>query len=116
QRTVFVSTHLIAEFEGLIDEFTLIDQGREVMTLEADAARERFQRIHARFAGEAPMADLHGAHEVRRRGREMEVVVHDGAGTVVERLRELSPEALSVEALTLEEIFTSTLGSKAVVT
>ena len=26
RRTVFVSTHLIAEFEGLIDEFTIIEQ------------------------------------------------------------------------------------------
>ena len=27
RRTVFVSTHLISEFEGLIDEFTIIDRG-----------------------------------------------------------------------------------------
>ena len=33
-RTVFVSTHLISEFEGLIDEFTIIDGGRDVLTLE----------------------------------------------------------------------------------
>ena len=47
QRTVFVSTHLISEFEGLIDEFTIIERGREVLTLDADAARARFQKIHA---------------------------------------------------------------------
>jgi ABC-2 type transport system ATP-binding protein len=111
-RTVFVSTHLIAEFEGLIDQFTIIDEGRDVMTLDADAARERFQRVYARFAGEAPAADLPGAHAIRRRGREMDVVVHDGAAGVVDRLRALSPEALSVEALSLEEIFASALGSR----
>ena len=44
RRTVFVSTHLISEFEGLIDEFTIIDDGREVLTLEADAARGRFEK------------------------------------------------------------------------
>jgi ABC-2 type transport system ATP-binding protein len=44
RRTVFVSTHLISEFEGLIDEFTIIDAGREVLTLEADAARGRFEK------------------------------------------------------------------------
>src|SRR5205823_3312949 len=44
-RTVFVSTHLISEFEGLIDEFTIIDRGREVLTLDADAARERYTKI-----------------------------------------------------------------------
>ena len=41
---MFVSTHLISEFEGLIDEFTIIERGREVLTLEADAARGRFER------------------------------------------------------------------------
>ena len=44
RRTVFVSTHLISEFEGLIDEFTIIDAGREVLTLGADAARGRFEK------------------------------------------------------------------------
>ena len=46
---MFVSTHLIAEFEGLIDEFTIIEQGRELLTMNADAARDRFKKIHARF-------------------------------------------------------------------
>jgi ABC-2 type transport system ATP-binding protein len=41
RRTVLVSTHLISEFEGLIDEFTIMDGGRDVLTLSTDAARER---------------------------------------------------------------------------
>ena len=44
RRTVFVSTHLISEFEGLIDEFTIIEGGRDVLSLEADAARGRFEK------------------------------------------------------------------------
>ena len=44
RRTVLVSTHLISEFEGLIDEFTIMDGGRDVLTLGADAARERHQK------------------------------------------------------------------------
>lgn len=40
-RTVLVSTHLISEFEGLIDEFTIIDEGRNVLTMESDSAREQ---------------------------------------------------------------------------
>lgn len=54
RRTIFVSTHLITEFEGLIDEFTIIDAGRSVLHLEADQARQRYQRIRARFPGEPP--------------------------------------------------------------
>ena len=72
RRTVFVSTHLISEFEGLIDEFTIIERGRDVLTLDADAARERYQKIYARFAGEPPPLDLAGARVLRRRGRELE--------------------------------------------
>src|SRR5687768_4787155 len=45
-RTIFVSTHLISEFEGLIDEFTIVENGREVLTLESDLARERYRKIY----------------------------------------------------------------------
>ena len=112
-RTVFVSTHLIAEFEGLIDEFTIIDGGRDVLTLEADAARERYQKIYARFAAEPAGLDLPGAQTIRRRGRELEVVASADPSALLDRLRAHSPEALVAESLTLEEIVVSTLQSGA---
>jgi ABC-2 type transport system ATP-binding protein len=108
-RTVLVSTHLIAEFEGLIDQFTIIDAGRGVVTLDADAARDRYQRIYARFLGDPGVIDLTGVHWLRRQGREVEVVVDGNAAEVVARLKARSPEALTAEALTLEEIFVTTL-------
>jgi len=109
QRTVFVSTHLISEFEGLIDEFTIIDKGREVVTLEADAARQRFQRIRARFATDPGPLALPGARLVTRQGRDVELEV-DGTGQdVLERLRALDLESVTTESLTLEEIFVSAL-------
>jgi ABC-2 type transport system ATP-binding protein len=105
RRTVFVSTHLISEFEGLIDEFTIIDGGREVLSLSADAARARYQRIQARFAAPPAALDLAGVHRTVTRGREIEVIVSDHADDVVQRLRAASPEAIAAEALSLEEIF-----------
>jgi ABC-2 type transport system ATP-binding protein len=110
-RTILVSTHLITEFEGLIDEFTIIDQGRSLLTLEADEARERFQKIRARFAGPPPELDLQGALRVRHEGRELELIVNGGGPALMERLREHNPETLSMEALTLEEIFVAALKS-----
>ena len=109
RRTVFISTHLISEFEGLIDQFTIIEHGREVLTLSADEARERYQRVYARFAAEPSDLDLSGAHVVRRGGREIELVMSGRSEDVIERLKARSPEALSTEALTLEEIFVTTL-------
>lgn len=112
RRTVFVSTHLISEFEGLIDEFTIIDAGREVLTLETDAAREQFQKIYVRFPAERSDVDLGGARLIKRRGRELELLVRGRAGgiaDVISRLTSQSPEAISAESLTLEEIFVSTV-------
>ncbi len=108
-RTVFVSTHLITEFEGLIDEFTIMDAGKEVVRMNADEAREKYQKIRARFAGEVPQLDLPGALSTRTRGRELEVVVNGGGPAILEMLRARSPEELRTEALSLEEIFTVTL-------
>ena len=109
RRTVLVSTHLISEFEGLIDEFTIIDRGRNVLTLDADSARERYQKVHARFATDPGRLELPGTRILRQRGREIEVMVNGNSAQVMDRLRAWSPEALAIEALTLEEIFVSTL-------
>ena len=109
ERTVFVSTHLITEFEGLIDEFTIIDRGAAVMNLTADNARDRYQKIYARFPADPAGLDLSGTKVLRREGREVEVVVNGNSAEVLERLRLASPEALTSEALSLEEIFVAAL-------
>jgi len=104
RRTVFVSTHLIAEFEGLIDEFTIIDQGKELMSMNADAARNRFKKIHARFP-QVPVLKLAGALEVKRAGREVEILANGNSDVLLAELKSQSPEELRAESLTLEEIF-----------
>jgi ABC-2 type transport system ATP-binding protein len=109
QRTVFVSTHLITEFEGLIDEFTIIDNGKETLTLDADDARSRFRKIRARFAGTPPAIDFVAARNIKRDGRELEITVNGDAEAVLNRIKSMAPESLSVEGLTLEEIFVATL-------
>ncbi len=106
---MFVSTHLITEFEGLIDEFTIIDDGREVLASGADEARSRFQKIRARFAGPPPTIDFADVRNIRRDGRELEVTVNGNSGPVLDRIKSLSPEAVTMEALTLEEIFVAAL-------
>jgi ABC-2 type transport system ATP-binding protein len=108
-RTVFVSTHLISEFEGLIDEFTIIDNGREALTLEADEARSRYKKIVARFADEAPTLPFPEAKHIRRSGRQLELTVNGHSEEILRRLQALKPEAIQTEALTLEEIFVAAL-------
>jgi ABC-2 type transport system ATP-binding protein len=110
RRTVFVSTHLISEFEGLIDRFTVIDGGRNVLTLDADEARQRYQKIYARFASTPPPSvDITGARVLRRLERELELVANGNSDELIERLRAYSPDTLTVEALTLEDVFVTTV-------
>jgi ABC-2 type transport system ATP-binding protein len=104
QRTVFVSTHLISEFEGLIDEFTIIEGGKNLLTMDADAARDRFKKIRARFSSEMKL-DLSGALNVKRSGREVEILANGNSEQLIAELKSHSPEELKTESLTLEEIF-----------
>ena len=105
KRTILVSTHLITEFEGLIDDFTIIDNGRETISLNADEARSRYKKIRARFPAILPPTDFPGAKRVRREGREVELIVNGESERVLAQLTALKPEALTTETLTLEEIF-----------
>ena len=105
RRTVFVSTHLISEFEGLIDEFTIIEQGRALLTMEADAARDRFRKIRARFAQPPTALSLSGALNVKHSGREIEILANGNSEKLLAELKSCSPEELRCESLSLEEIF-----------
>jgi ABC-2 type transport system ATP-binding protein len=104
RRTVFVSTHLISEFEGLIDEFTIIEGGKNLLTMEADAARDRFRKIRVRFS-EVPKLNLPEALNVKQSGRELEILADGNSEQILEKLKSFAPEELNCESLSLEEIF-----------
>ncbi|HUA66352.1 MAG TPA: ABC transporter ATP-binding protein [Alphaproteobacteria bacterium] len=107
-RTIFVSTHLISEFEGLIDEFTIIEGGRDLLTMDADSARNHFKKIRARFA-QSPesinFAAITGVLSIRQNGREIEILANGQSEAIVEKIRPLKPEEVACESLSLEEIF-----------
>jgi ABC-2 type transport system ATP-binding protein len=104
-RTVFVSTHLIGEFEGLIDEFTIVEKGRELLTMQSESARDRFQKIRASFTEEPAKLKLEGALSVRQSGRDLEVVVNGNRDSVLAEIKSRSPAELDCQSLSLEEIF-----------
>ncbi len=105
RRTVFVSTHLITEFEGLIDRFTIIEDGRATLTLDSDEARAKFRKITARFPGEAPELKIPGVLRQSKAGREVTLITNGATDGVLAELRRSQPEDIRTEALSLEEIF-----------
>ena len=50
-----------------------------------------------------------GARVLRAQGRDLEIIVNGNSANVLQALRARSPESITTEALTLEEIFVSTL-------
>lgn len=104
-RTVFVSTHLISEFEGLIDEFAIMEHGRIRTTLEADDARERYRKIYLRFKNNIPEINESGILQQQPRGRELELITDKYTPELEDRLQKYSPESIDAHALSLEEIF-----------
>jgi len=102
---VFVSTHLISEFEGLIDEFTVIEQGRNLLTMGADDARDRFKKISVRFKTAPAPLSLAGALQIKQNGREAEILANGNSERLMAELQTQHPEDLRCEALSLEEIF-----------
>jgi hypothetical protein len=79
------------------------------MTLEADAAREKYKKIRARFASEPPVLNFPGILHQHRVGRELEIVANGQADEILARLKAAGPEALTTESLPLEDIFLAAL-------
>jgi ABC-2 type transport system ATP-binding protein len=106
KKTILVSTHLISEFEGVVDGFTVMSNGRAVLTTEADEARARFCRLRAWFEGDAPdTVPMKTVRPLKREGRMLEFVVETGSEAAQGWLASAGAARVDVSALTLEDIF-----------
>lgn len=104
-RTILVSTHMLTEFEGLIDEFTILDHGRQHLSLSTDEARERYQRVRARFSdATGDLDDLPGL-QAKAQGRELSIVSDGNLNELRSTLESRGAEVFAIEPLTLEELF-----------
>lgn len=114
RKTVLVSTHLIGEWEGLIDEFTIIEKGRARIAMETDQARRDCRRIYARWPAGTKIPDL--PRELGRRepargepaganGETARLLTTSYTPDLESRLRQLGADSVEAEPLNLEEIF-----------
>ena len=106
-RTVFVSTHLITEFEGLIDAFTIMDRGRALTTMETDEARAKYKRMVIVFRDTPVLPDLPQVMECQVEGREMELWIRGDEQPIRDWAASFHPESIESQSMTLEEIFLS---------
>lgn len=104
QHTIFVATHMLHEFEGVVDEFAILHQGRAILTSEMDSAKQRFKKIWLRFANDPPEIQAKEIVRMQREGRELQLVTSHYSEELMSRLQALAPESVHVETLSLEDI------------
>ncbi|MDI3317052.1 MAG: ABC transporter ATP-binding protein [Bacillota bacterium] len=106
-RTVFLSSHHLAQVEALCHRVAVIREGRVVAVDEvASLRRMRLKRVQASFAQEPPSLEgLEGVRDVRREGRRLVFHVSGDLRPVLRRLAESELSDLSVEEPSLEEVF-----------
>jgi ABC-2 type transport system ATP-binding protein len=106
RKTLLISTHLISEFEGVVDDFTLVDGGRDVLTLNADEARMKYCRLRAWFEHRVPAAlPITTLRPPKHQGRMVELVIDRELEEARSWLTSVGAERVETTALSLEEIF-----------
>jgi ABC-type multidrug transport system ATPase subunit len=117
--TIFLTTHDLAGFEGLVTRVGILKAGRLVLDEDIEALRSRYRRIrYTNRLTETRTAfgtelDAFDAARVQVRGWGIEAVVANFDEPAFERFRAIDGvENATAEALPLEEIFVAVAGEE----
>jgi len=110
-RTVFVSSHLISEIEGVVDRIAVMKAGRILFVEDVEKLKRDTVRVKLIFGDAVPEVDVEGALVCEKDGRVWEAVFTDWTDERIPQLRsQLAPKSLDVERMSLEEIFIARVG------
>lgn len=108
-RTVFLSSHVIAEVEEVASRVGIIRKGRLVALAGVDELRSRAVRsVEIRFAGPvpaAPFAELPGVDDVRVGERTVHLTVTGSMDQLVKLAARYEVESLTSDEAELAEVF-----------
>jgi ABC-2 type transport system ATP-binding protein len=110
-RTVFLSSHILAEVEAVADVVGILRSGRLVITERLDTLKSRAtHRIEIEFAGPIDprcLAEIGGVRQVRAAGSSALVTVEGSAAELFRRIGPLGVERVRTHDADLEDIFLS---------
>jgi len=111
-KTIFVSSHLLNEFSGLIDHVAFIKDGRMQLESSTEALHQRMKRARLVFENQVPPGfSFEGALAVRSSGRECLVTVQDfDSERTPKALAQTGAASVQIEEMTLEDIFVDWVG------
>jgi ABC-2 type transport system ATP-binding protein len=116
-RTVFFSSHVLAEVEEVCTRVAILREGRIVDVFElAEQRRLLPRRVTVTFAGEAPPnGTFEGLPQVRQREHDGRRIVFETSGSVDPLIKALAAhnvEAIASHEATLEDLFLSYYGDR----
>jgi ABC-2 type transport system ATP-binding protein len=106
-RTVFFSSHQIAEVEQIADHVLMIDHGQLVLDAPMDQVKEQYRQIQAVFPEPIQERDfrLPGIEKVRAQGRTVSLIASHNLDAIMEHVRMLRACNIDVLPVSLKEIF-----------
>ena len=116
-KTIFVSSHLVNELAGLIDQVGILHEGRLLLNSTSEGFMDSVRRVRLAFDGPAPgKVTCQGALKYTANGREALLSVRDFdearlRSELTEALSETPPTGFEVERLNLEDAFVEFIGA-----
>jgi len=107
-RTVFLSSHVLAEVEHICDRVAIIREGKLVLVDRIDALKERVGKVlSVTFNEEVPQKELElpNIEDLKGDGRTYTMTVRGDIDEVVKRIAAHSVQSMTMETYSLEELF-----------
>jgi beta-exotoxin I transport system ATP-binding protein len=108
-RTVFLSSHNLAEVQHVADRVALVKEGKLVLVETVETLRARaLARVEATFDTLPPadaFSDVPGVHELERRGNRVVLSLQGTADPLVKSLSRFTVVALDSHEADLEDVF-----------
>ncbi len=105
--TVLMSSHILSDVETICDRVTMIRKGTIVMTEKMEEIKKKkTKRATIRFRGNAiNLAECEGVSNLKQDNKTIMFDITDNINPVMAKLANIDIENITIEALSLEEIF-----------
>lgn len=117
--TVLMTSHVLAEVEGIADHIGFMRNGQVVLQDAMDQLRETYKTIQVVYTREVPadvlswLAHHHSPTDIHQQGGLIQINAHGNVDAVVDMLRETRPLDLQVLPRPLERLYASVIGGQA---
>ncbi len=109
ERSVLFSSHNTSDVEQLSDSITFIHQGRLVASQDKESFLDNWRRILCHGTWQDSFSELPGVASARNNGSIIELKVGNFSEELLHRLQQLGLAVKTVERMTLEDIFVTSI-------